>query len=181
MSAATHLRAEEAEEGVVAALTHEGAGVVRGGKTVFVAGALPGETIRYRRVRRRRQYDEGELLEVLAPSATRVTPRCRHFSVCGGCALQHLSPDAQLAAKEAELREALERIGGVEPREWLAPLRGPVWQYRRRARLGARYVTKRAGCSWASASARRASWPTSQAAKSSRPRWASCSSRSRRS
>jgi 23S rRNA (uracil1939-C5)-methyltransferase len=117
--------------------------VVRGGKTVFVAGALPGERIRFRRTRRHRQHDEAELLEVLQASPARVTPRCAHFGVCGGCVLQHLDPAAQLAAKETELREALVRVARVEPRRWLAPLTGPVWAYRRRARLGAKFVYRK--------------------------------------
>ncbi len=135
---------EPAEEiALVGGLTHEGEGVVRGGKTVFVPGALPGERIRLRRTRRHRQHDEGELLEVLAPSAARVAPRCAHFGVCGGCVLQHLAPAAQLAAKEAELKSTLERVAHVAPARWLAPISGPVWAYRRRARLGAKYVYRK--------------------------------------
>jgi 23S rRNA (uracil1939-C5)-methyltransferase len=129
----------------VSGLTHAGEGVVHGGKTVFVAGALPGERIRFRRTRRHRQHDDGELLEVLEPSAARVVPRCAHFGVCGGCALQHLAPAAQLAAKDAELRETLARVARVTPSRWLDPLTGPTWAYRRRARLGARFVRKK-GC-----------------------------------
>lgn len=136
--------AEDIETGVVAALTHEGEGVVRAGKTVFVAGALPGETVRFRRTRRRRQHDEAALVEVLAPSSERVAPHCPHFGVCGGCALQHLAPAAQLAAKQAELETSLERIAHARPGSWLEPLAGPVWHYRRRARLGAKYVAKKA-------------------------------------
>ena len=131
------------ETAVVAGLTHQGEGVVHGGKTVFVAGALPGERIRFRRARRRRQHDEAQLLEVLEPSSERVPPRCPHFGVCGGCALQHLSAEAQLAAKDQALRDTLARIARVEPQRWLAPLQGPQWGYRRRARLGARYVRKK--------------------------------------
>lgn len=131
------------EAALVEGLTHEGEGVVHGGKTVFVAGALPGERIRFRRTRRHRQHDDGQLLEVLEPAAARVAPRCPHFGVCGGCLLQHLDPDAQLAAKHAELEEALARVGGVSPAAWLAPLGGPAWGYRRRARLGAKYVRKK--------------------------------------
>lgn len=131
------------ERGVVSALNHDGEGVVRGGKTAFVAGALPGEEVTFRRVKRHRQYDEARLVEVLTPSPQRVEPRCAHFGVCGGCALQHLAPGAQLTAKQAELAAALDRIGRVQPGEWLAPLAGPRWGYRRRARLGARYVAKK--------------------------------------
>lgn len=131
------------ETGTVAALTHEGEGVVRGGKTAFVTGALPGEQIRFVRTKRHRQHDEGRLLEVLVPCAERVTPRCPHFGVCGGCSLQHLAPEAQLAAKQDELRDNLDRIAHVMPETWLDPLRSPAWNYRRRARLGAKYVSKK--------------------------------------
>jgi 23S rRNA (uracil1939-C5)-methyltransferase len=133
----------EPETAEVVGLTHEGEGIVRGGKRVFVAGALPGETVSFERTRRRRQHDEGKLLEVLRPAPERVSPRCAHFGVCGGCALQHLAPDAQLARKEQELRDNLDRVARVTSRTWLPPLRGPVWAYRRRARLGAKYVPKK--------------------------------------
>ncbi len=131
------------ETGTVAALTHTGEGIVRDGKTVFIPGALPGESVKFRRTRVHRQHDEAELVEVLTPAPDRVAPRCPHFGVCGGCALQHLSPEAQLAARQTELQDNLERLGKVTPRNWLPPLRGPVWGYRRRARLGAKFVTKK--------------------------------------
>jgi 23S rRNA (uracil1939-C5)-methyltransferase len=132
-----------AETGRVDSLNHAGEGVVRGGKTAFVSGALPGETVTFIRRRRHRQHDDAELLEVVEAAPERVSPRCNHFGVCGGCALQHLDSAAQLAIKQQQLRENLERVGRVAPREWLAPLTGPQWQYRRRARLGARFVHAR--------------------------------------
>jgi 23S rRNA (uracil1939-C5)-methyltransferase len=135
----------EAAVGRVEALNHEGWGVVRaaaGAKVTFVAGALPGELVEYRTRRRQRGHDEAELVAVLEPSPQRIEPKCVHFGQCGGCALQHLAPAAQLEVKEAQLRESLRRIGKVEPRQWLAPLHGDAWGYRRRARLGARYVHK---------------------------------------
>jgi len=131
------------EEAQVTGLTHVGEGVVHGGKTAFVAGALPGERIRFQRTRRHRQHDDAELLDVLQASAQRVIPRCPHFGVCGGCVLQHLSPPAQLAAKESELRDALTRVARAAPARWLSPLEGPHWGYRRRARLGAKFVRKK--------------------------------------
>jgi 23S rRNA (uracil1939-C5)-methyltransferase len=131
------------ETGRVEALNHAGEGVVRSGKTAFVGGALPGESVSFIRRRRQRQHDEAQLIAVLEPAAERVTPRCRHFGVCGGCALQHLDSAAQLAIKQRQLRDDLERVGRVAPRAWLAPLQGPQWNYRRRARLGARYVHAR--------------------------------------
>jgi 23S rRNA (uracil1939-C5)-methyltransferase len=131
------------EQGTVAALTHDGEGIIREGKAAFVGGALPGEVIRFRRLRSHRGHDEGQLLEVLAASADRVTPRCAHFGVCGGCALQHLAAERQIELKEQQLRDALERVAKVSARAWLPPLCGPQWGYRRRARLGARYVPKK--------------------------------------
>jgi 23S rRNA (uracil1939-C5)-methyltransferase len=131
------------ETATVAGLTHDGEGIIRERKTVFVAGALPGETIKFRRTRSHRQHDEAELVEVLTPAPDRVPPKCPHFGVCGGCALQHLSPEAQLEAKHTELRDNLERVGKVTPQTWLPALRGPVWSYRRRARLGAKFVSKK--------------------------------------
>jgi 23S rRNA (uracil1939-C5)-methyltransferase len=131
------------EEGVVAAITHEGEGIVRGGKTAFVVGALPGERVRFQRTKRHKQHDDARLIEVLEPASDRVQPRCAHFGVCGGCALQHLAPESQLSVKQLELRDNLERVAQVVPDEWLEPLRGPVWNYRRRARLGAKYVAKK--------------------------------------
>ena len=137
------IRGTHTGEGIVRS-THTGEGIVRGsGKAIFVAGALPGESITFRRTRSHRQHDEAELVEVLTPAPQRVTPRCAHFGVCGGCALQHLSTEAQLEARNQELRDNLERLGKVTPRRWLEPLRGPVWEYRRRARLGAKFVTKK--------------------------------------
>jgi 23S rRNA (uracil1939-C5)-methyltransferase len=131
------------ETATVEGLTHDGEGIVRSGKAVFVAGALPGESISFRRIRSHKQYDEAELVEVLTAAPERVAPRCAHFGVCGGCAMQHMAPEAQVAAKHTELRDNLERVGKVTPLNWLPPLRGPVWAYRRRARLGAKFVTKK--------------------------------------
>jgi 23S rRNA (uracil1939-C5)-methyltransferase len=130
--------------GRVEALNHEGWGVVRdaggSGKVTFVAGALPGELVEFRTRRRQRHHDEAELVAVLERSPDRIEPHCAHFGLCGGCALQHLGPAAQLQVKDAQLREALRRIGKVEPQQWLEPLGGEPWGYRRRARLGARFV-----------------------------------------
>ncbi len=126
-------------------LAQDGRGVAHiHGKATFIAGALPGERVRCQVVKTRSSFDEAKLVEIEQPSAQRVTPRCRHFGVCGGCSLQHLSSDAQVIAKEKHLLDALERIGGVRPRAVLAPLRGLAWAYRRRARLSAKFVQKKA-------------------------------------
>jgi 23S rRNA (uracil1939-C5)-methyltransferase len=130
-----------AQEAEVVDLAHDGRGVARlGGKAVFVAGALPGERVLVRRTRQRARHDEALLLEVLAPAATRVAPACRHYGRCGGCALQHLAPAAQVESKARELRSQLERIGRVRAARELEPLQGPLYGYRRRARLGVRLL-----------------------------------------
>ncbi|HEV7357541.1 MAG TPA: 23S rRNA (uracil(1939)-C(5))-methyltransferase RlmD [Steroidobacteraceae bacterium] len=132
------------QEADIVDLAHDGRGVARvDGKAVFIDGALPSERVRLRIHKRRRHMDEAGLVEVLAASPDRVVPRCAHFGVCGGCSLQHLSPTAQLAAKQRQLLENLQRIGNVQPVRVLEPLRGPEWAYRRRARLGIKYVHKK--------------------------------------
>jgi len=130
----------------IESITHEGHGVAHvDGKAVFIEGALPGETVRYRTLNRGKTYDLGRMIEIVEASPDRVTPRCPYFGVCGGCSLQHLRAEAQLPAKQQILHDNLTRIGKVEPESWLPALAGPHWGYRRKARLGARVVQKKGG------------------------------------
>jgi 23S rRNA (uracil1939-C5)-methyltransferase len=125
-------------------MAHDGRGVARvENKTVFVDGALPGEEVTFSYVARHRNYDEAIVQEVLAASPDRVEPRCPHYRICGGCSMQHLAPEKQIAAKQQVLLDDLKHIGKVEPGEVLPPLTGPHWGYRRKARLGVRYVIKK--------------------------------------
>ena len=131
-------------------LSHDGRGVARwpeghahAGKTVFVSGALPGETVSMQQTARSRHFDEGKALEVLEASPDRVTPRCPHFGVCGGCVLQHLAEDRQIAYKQQVLLDNLQRIGHVAPAAVLPPLRGDAWGYRRKGRFSVRRVEKK--------------------------------------
>ena len=80
---------------------------------------------------------------LLAASADQVTPYCAHFDICGGCSLQHLDSAAQLRLKEQRLRDALGRLAQVAPGRWLPAIASPPWGYRRRARLGVRYVRRK--------------------------------------
>jgi len=128
----------------IEALTHEGRGLARiDGKAVFLDGALAGEEVRFLYTRLQRHFDEGRVVEVLEASPQRVEPRCAHFSLCGGCSLQHQDPAAQIAMKQEILGDVLRRIGGVEPETWLPPLAAGHWGYRRKARLGVRHVIKK--------------------------------------
>lgn len=133
------------ETACIEAVSHDGRGIAAiEGKKVFVAGALQGEEVRFQRRKRRRNYDEAELLEVLRASASRIEPRCAVFGTCGGCALQHVSEGDQRAIKQQALADNLQRIGRVEPDRWLAPVFNDNadggWNYRRRARLAVKDV-----------------------------------------
>lgn len=125
-------------------LTHEGLGVARiDGKTVFINQTLPGEDVYFTYTERRRNYDRGKLHQIVKPAAQRVTPACPHFGVCGGCSLQHLQPEEQIHFKQKILLDNLERIGHVQPETIRDPITGPLWGYRRKARLGLKYVEKK--------------------------------------
>src|ERR1043165_9979418 len=69
------------------------------GEVVFVPFALPGERVRGRLARRKRDYAHAALLDVLTPSQARIAPRCAVFGVCGGCQWQHSDYATQLAMK----------------------------------------------------------------------------------
>jgi 23S rRNA (uracil1939-C5)-methyltransferase len=138
-------RPELAREAVIESSSHDGRGVARiDGKATFVHGALPGERVRLRVVRHHRNFDEAEAEAVLEPSADRVEPACPRFGVCGGCSLQHVAPVAQIESKQQALLDALRHIGHLEPERVFAPIVGSSpWGYRRKARLGVKYVGKK--------------------------------------
>ncbi|HUQ52530.1 MAG TPA: 23S rRNA (uracil(1939)-C(5))-methyltransferase RlmD [Gammaproteobacteria bacterium] len=122
-------------------LTHDGVGVADlDGRKVFVADALPGERVELVLRKRRRKLQEADLVRVLEPSPARVQPACEYFGRCGGCALQHLAHAEQVTFKQRVVAETLKRIGRVEPEEWLPAVVSEPWHYRRRARLGVKYV-----------------------------------------
>ena len=102
-----------------------------GGRAVFVPFALPGETVRVRVVEQKRGHMRAELVEVLDPSPERISPKCLHFGVCGGCAYQHLSYSAQLQVKTNILRDQLMRIGKIQNPPVQPILASPQeWNYR---------------------------------------------------
>jgi len=132
--------------GLIESLDHEARGVTRlEGKTVFVDGALPGELVEYASYRRKPSFELAHLVEVLRPAPERVVPQCPHFGVCGGCAMQHIEPSAQVAVKQRVLEDGLWHIGRVRPEHILPPIQGAPWGYRHRARLGVRKVLKKGG------------------------------------
>ena len=124
--------------------SHDGRGIARiEGKTTFIQNALPDETVTFQYLRKKKDFDEGKLLTVLEPSSNRVQPRCPHYALCGGCSLQHLDGAAQIHEKQSLLLDLLQRIGRNEPETILPPLKGPLWNYRNKARLSVRFVEKK--------------------------------------
>jgi len=128
----------------IESLSHEGRGIAHiDGKTIFIDGALPGEDIMFVYTSRRAKFDEGRTVDVVTASPERVQPPCPHFLVCGGCSLQHMSADAQLQLKQTVLSEQFKHLGGIEIEHALEPLTADSTGYRRKARLGVRFVIKK--------------------------------------
>lgn len=130
----------------IESLDLEARGVARlDGKVVFVDAALPGEKVLARIVKRKASFDTARLERILEPSSQRVRPPCPHFGVCGGCAMQHLDPAAQVAIKQRALEDSLWHIGKLKPDMMLTPMHGATFGYRYRARLSVRVVRKKGG------------------------------------
>lgn len=100
-------------------------------KVVFIPFGAPGDIVDVKIDRSRKSYSEGHIERMVKPSEIRVTPRCRHFGVCGGCRWQHLPYDIQLELKQRQVKDALERIAKVALPE-ISPIIGSenVWAYR---------------------------------------------------
>jgi 23S rRNA (uracil1939-C5)-methyltransferase len=117
------------------------------GKVVFVEGALPFEAVRANIHRKKNNWEMGSLLEVVHESSQRVRPGCPHFGLhagaCGGCKMQHLEANAQVAVKQRAMEDNLWHLGKVKPENILRPIYGPTWGYRYRARLSVRDVLKK--------------------------------------
>ncbi len=130
----------------IESLDREGRGVARvDGKTLFVEGAITGERVEYAVRRRKPSYEVATVVRAVRPASARIVPRCPHFGVCGGCAMQHVEPATQVAAKQRVLEDALWHIGKVRAETLLAPIHGLAWGYRHRARLSVRFVPKKGG------------------------------------
>jgi 23S rRNA (uracil1939-C5)-methyltransferase len=106
------LRADQEVELHVDSLAYGGNGVARlNGFVVFVRRGLPGDTVRARVTKVKRNHAEAVALEVVEAGAPRVEAPCLHYHEgCGGCRFQDLAYDAQLEAKAAQVRDAFERI-----------------------------------------------------------------------
>lgn len=124
-------------------LANDGRGIAfLDGKTWFVAGSLAGEEVEARVLNAHGKIVEARTERVFQASAMRRPAPCVHFGRCGGCSVQHVPHTEQLALKQRMLAEQLQRVAGVEPEQWAAPLTGPEFAYRRRARVAVRWDAK---------------------------------------
>lgn len=128
----------------VHALSHDGRGIATvDNKKTFISGALPNETVAIHIFHKRSHYHEAEIRDILEVSSDRAIPPCSHFGVCGGCSLQHINMDRQLQLKQETLLDHLKHFGQVIPSELLLPLNAMTTGYRRKARLGVKFVIKK--------------------------------------
>ena len=127
----------------ITGFSHEGRGIAHiNGKITFIENALPGETVLIAYTKKRGSYHEAKSIQILKASKDRIQPGCPHYDSCGGCSLQHLSNPSQLKHKASTLVDQLSHFTDTQPK-LLSPLIGPSWGYRRRARLGVKYVAKK--------------------------------------
>lgn len=134
-------RTQKFATATVTATSHDGRGIAHiDGKLVFVNGALQDEAVTFRYLRERSNFAEAEVTEVITPSPLRQQPQCQHFGVCGGCQLQHLPTTLQLEQKQRMLVELLQHQANATPAEWMPSITSDDWGYRRKARLGVKYV-----------------------------------------
>ena len=128
----------------ITSLSHDGRGIaIVNNKTTFISGALAQEKVTYQLTKKHSRYNEGIAKTILNAAPTRTLPQCEHFAICGGCSLQHMENDAQIQFKEKVLLEQLKHFGQVTPKSILPPLTANPWGYRRKARLGVRFVKKK--------------------------------------
>ena len=112
------------------------------GRTWFVSGALPGEDVAARVLGARSQVVEARGERIFDASPQRRSEPCAHARTCGGCSVQHMPHADQLALKQRMLAEQFGRLAELQPEQWAAPLVGPEFAYRRRARVAVRWDAK---------------------------------------
>jgi len=128
----------------IESLAHDGRGVTHvDGKAVFIDEALPGEEVEFVYTEIRRDFAEGRVVNLITRADARSEAACPHYGVCGGCSFQHVEAAEQIHIKEDLLKEQFKRIGKVAVPELWQPLTGPHWGYRRKARMGVKYVAKK--------------------------------------
>ncbi len=128
----------------ITAISHDGRGIAYlDNKTTFIANALPGEEVVFQYISKRAQIAEGNAIKITNPSEHRVTPQCEYFMHCGGCSLQHIDHQEQRRIKQNAFLELMKASTKILPQKILEPIVSDIWAYRRKARLGVRYVNKK--------------------------------------
>ena len=111
-------------------ISHQGEGVAKyQGYTVFVPFGAPGDLVKAQVISAKKDYARAIIKGILQPGQ-RVEPKCPWFQECGGCNLQHLNYDIQLAIKTETVRTTLKRIGGISPDIVKDILPTRAWSYR---------------------------------------------------
>ncbi|HTK56946.1 MAG TPA: TRAM domain-containing protein [Gemmatimonadales bacterium] len=115
----------------------DGVGRLEDGRAIFVPRTAPGEQVRLGAVEKRKNFARGAIGEIVRAGPARIVPACRHYvdDDCGGCQLQHLSYDAQLAAKRSIVGEALRRIGKLDLPDPEIVEAAEEWRYRAKITL----------------------------------------------
>jgi len=112
-------------------------------KPVFVNGSLPNEKVEVRLIEQKNKYARGKLLNINTTSEKRVIAKCRHFSLCGGCDIQHLEYAEQIVFKQNKIIELFSRSGiannVLEQLPWQSAITSSQWNYRRKARIGVQF------------------------------------------
>jgi 23S rRNA (uracil1939-C5)-methyltransferase len=103
------------------------------GLAVFIQGAAPDETLRVRIIERKKSYARAVIEEIILPSSARREPPCKYFGECGGCQLQHINYETQLAAKVGFIRDALKRTGQIDWTDEIKIHSSKEFNYRLRA------------------------------------------------
>lgn len=129
---------------VIESLAHDGRGIAHvNGKVVFIDEALPNEELEFVYTDNRRDYAEAKVVNLLSRSAFRVEPECPHYGVCGGCSFQHVAADQQIYLKQELLKQQFASFGKIKIEQIWEPLTAKFWGYRRKARIGVKYVPKK--------------------------------------
>jgi 23S rRNA (uracil1939-C5)-methyltransferase len=107
------------------------------GQSIFIDDSCPGDMLLARVYEEHQGWARARVLELTAPSPHRVMPFCPFHQTCGGCSLQHIAYETQLAEKERILRDAFTRIGGISALPAITVRASPPFEYRNRVQFHA--------------------------------------------
>ena len=112
-------------------------------KPLIIRGALPGEKTTLTNVGKRKRTLRAQALDVKNPSKLRIIAKCQHATLCGGCGLQHLDSENQIELKQDIIKQQFSDYSKFKNISFSSPILSEPWGYRRKARLGIKYVNKK--------------------------------------